>query len=164
MVNRGASSGIRPWCLLPGRPSYLTGQQVDKSRTRRTQIQLNNRLLWLQIPCGLKVSWISLVEDVSWLKVTGRLTKTWEMLLLFALARSVISRDRHMLRRPWASWALDGLRYVPAHALISENETLELLSTYILLHFLRNMLNIHSAQAPWNTSQKSQHVIITHIK
>ena len=69
-----------------------------------------------------------------------------------------------MLRRLWASWALDELKYVPAHDLISENTTLELLSTYILLHFQRNMLNIHIAQAPRNTSQESKHVIITHIR
>ena len=43
IVDERASSEIRPKCLLPGRPTYLTGQQVDKSKTRRTQIQLNNR-------------------------------------------------------------------------------------------------------------------------
>ena len=73
--------------------------------------------------------------------------ETWAVLLLFTLNRGVKSRDRHMLRRLWASWALDGLKYVPAHDLISENTTLEPLSTYILLHFQRNMLNIHIVQA-----------------
>ena len=57
------------------------------------------------------------------------------------------TRDQHMLRRLWVGCALGGLGHVTAHDLKnSENTKLEALSTYILLQFHRNMLNIHIIQ------------------